>query len=173
MKKVFALLLTLALIASLTVATLASTGSAAGQNTSKDLAVDYKEMVSSGSKVYSVDIAWSAVAFAYDAGNQGAWNPDDHTFSTPSDAQWTVDTINVTITNHSNAAVTATVAVIDGDTADGLTVTCDNGPQTLAAGEEGNYEGAANATFALTIDGVPTGAIAKVATATVTIADGE
>ena len=41
----------------------------------------------------------------YDKGQQGAWNEDTHSYGDTLNAGWSTSTHNVTITNHSNAAI--------------------------------------------------------------------
>lgn len=58
-------------------------------------------------QLINVDIAWGAMSFTYTAGDT-SWNPDNHS-STTGEGSWSVakDTNYITVTNHSNAAVTA------------------------------------------------------------------
>lgn len=172
MKKAFAILLTLALIGTLSVASFAATTVTDFSNdTAQDLSVSYTDMVLSTTKVYSVDIEWSATAFAYDAGTQGGWNAGNHSYGAAADADWTVDEITVTVTNHSNDDVNATLTV--SDVAQGFTVTSDkDGAQDLASGEGLAYAEADDVVFTLTITGTPEDDVAKVATATIALAAG-
>ena len=139
----------------------------------KDLTVNYTDESASGT-VYSLDVTWENddFVFDYNAGVQGAWNPDDHTFGETANAGWTDKDLTVTVVNHSNAAVKASLAVTDGDAADALTVTSDKSEATLATAENTAVADAPSAVFTLTINGTPTAAVAKVATATLTFAAG-
>ncbi len=164
MKKLATLLLAIALIATLSLPSFAAT---VPSSEGKDLAVGYTEMTAAGT-VYSVTIAWdSDLAFDYNAGTQGAWNPDNHTYGETTGAQWTDKDVKVTVTNHSNAKVNATLAL--SDKANGFTFTGE-GTETLASAVGTAVNEAPKAEFTITINGTPDAAITKVATATVSFA---
>ncbi len=174
MKKVFALLLTLALIATLSVATFAETITAVPSSDAQDLGVTYTGPAGSSDIIYSIDIDWdSDLAFDYNAGTQGAWNPDEHDYADATGAQWSDNEVTVTVTNHSNAAVVASIAIVDAAEADGVTVTADKASAPLASAVGTALASAPAATFTLTATGTPTANIAKVATATVSITAAE
>ena len=65
------------------------------------------------------------------------------------------------------------MAIADGDPADGLTVTSDKASATLATAEGTTYLNAPYEVFLLTIDGIPTADLTKVATATLTFSKPE
>ncbi len=99
MKKIFALILTFAL--ALTAASVPAFAETIGKGGSADK--DVKATYSAGDSatiVYSVDITWGEMSFTY---NDGAWDPDTHKY----DASWSPKGNTVTVTNHSNTAVTA------------------------------------------------------------------
>ncbi len=102
MKKIFAIVLTLAMVLSLAaVPALAEVSKLDGTN--KSASQDVKATYNAGDStktVYSVAITWGEMDFAY---NDGAWNPDTHKFG----ASWAVTGNTVTVTNHSNVAVDA------------------------------------------------------------------
>ncbi len=137
----------------------------------KDLSVNYHDVSASGT-VYSLDLVWENddVTFNYVAGEQGAWNPADHTFSETANAGWEDDDLKVTVVNHSNAPVTASVEISDADADDGLSVTSDKAAETLPTAEGTSYGNAPKADFILTVTGTPEAAVTKVATATVSFA---
>ena len=162
MKKGFALLLTLALVAGFSVASFAAELPAA-QN--KDLAVDYTAATAADT-VYSVDIAWdNDLEFNYVAGTQGAWNPDDHAYADATGAKWDDADVNVKVTNHSNAKVEASIAIENFDGK--VTVAANQASATLESAVDTAVAEAPAFTFVLTVSGVPTESITKVATATV------
>ena len=82
-----------------------------------------------GSSVISVDITWDAMDFTYTAPSQGTWNPATHTYDGATEGGWSDNTPAITVTNHSNVAVNATL----GFTAD---VTGVVGTFTEASGTE-------------------------------------
>lgn len=60
--------------------------------------------------VYSVDVTWGSMEYVYYANkSQGIWDPDNHTFGGAVTGSWSCETgeDQITVTNHSNAAVKA------------------------------------------------------------------
>lgn len=99
-EKIFTLILALALVFSLAaIPAFAATIDAGTGSASQDVKATYNAG-DSGTIVYSVNITWDAMDFAY---NDGAWDPESHTY----DASWASDSNTVTVTNHSNAAINA------------------------------------------------------------------
>ncbi len=169
MKKIAALILTLALIATLSVASFAAVTEIPGSE-GKDLGLNYAPVVPSAATVYSIDITWdSDLSFDYSAGNQGAWNPETHQYGAVSGADWTDDKVAVTVTNHSNAALVASIEIADADGEDGVTVAADKDTDNLATAVGTDVANPPAVTFTLTASGTPAAAITKVATATVKI----
>ena len=128
-----------------------------------------------GSKVYSLDLLWENddMAFDYNAGSEGVWNPGDHIFEGSVEGKWEDKDLKITVVNHSNQGVTATVSIEDGDSADGLTVTPDKDSELLPTAEGTTVENAPKTDFILTIDGTPTESVEKVASATVSFSAAE
>ena len=62
-----------------------------------------------GSSVISVDITWDAMDFTYTAPSQGTWNPATHAYDGQTEGGWSDNTPAITVTNHSNVAVNATL----------------------------------------------------------------
>lgn len=61
--------------------------------------------------VHKVDITWGSMEFTYTAAAKGTWNPETHNFDNPGvSGQWSCqgNANAITVTNHSNAAITAT-----------------------------------------------------------------
>ena len=107
MKKFFAMILSLALVFSLSVPAFAADITTSG-DTSKTVTGVYS--ADSSTPVYSVSIAWGDMSFTYNAGSKGTWSTTDHTYSGATNPgwSWTADTNKITISNDSNAAVKAT-----------------------------------------------------------------
>lgn len=65
--------------------------------------------------VYKVDVSWGSMEFTYEDGNTiKTWNPVSHTYTDVVEAgSWTndIDANKITVTNCSNKAVTASIAV--------------------------------------------------------------
>ena len=161
MKKVFALILTLALVATLAVVSFAAektTLDADKTYETKDLIIDVTALTENRDAVYSVDVEWTDLTFKYTEGAENAWDPETHEYVIVG-AQWTDTEASVKVTNHSNRPVNATVSVSDEE--DGYAVTVndlESDTKLLAAGEIGKPQQAANETFALDLvtDAVPT-----------------
>ena len=57
----------------------------------------------------SVDIVWDAMDFTYTAPSQGTWNPATHAYEGATEGGWSDNTPAITVKNHSNVAVNATL----------------------------------------------------------------
>lgn len=173
MKKALAILLTLGLIATLSVASFAAEVTAVPGSENADLGVNYTDLVGSDNIVYSIDVAWdSDMTFDYKAGNQGAWDPDNHAYGATTGAEWTDDEVVVTVTNHSNAALKAAVTVEDKVSDDGVTFVVDkSGKQDLATAVNTAVTNPPKVEFTISpaANAVPTKGSAVAATATVSI----
>lgn len=175
MKKIVSCLLCLVLAMSMSVTAFAAEGSVTKEETgSQNIDVTAKYTVSSGSDTtYSVDIQWESMTFTYTESSTKTWNPSPHTYSTTTGTgAWDKTEAKITVTNHSNASVTAAVTYtpVDGT---GVTGTIENGSKTLAAGVVNKPEEADALVATLKISGKPTGTVTaegvKVGTVTVTI----
>lgn len=60
--------------------------------------------------VISADIKWNNMSFTYTAGSTGTWNPDTHAYDNSTNGSWSTGKADITVTNHSNSAIDATVA---------------------------------------------------------------
>ncbi|MEI3521829.1 MAG: ubiquitin-like protein [Anaerosacchariphilus sp.] len=60
-------------------------------------------------EIISADIAWDAMDFTYTGASQGTWNPANHTYEGATEGGWSDNTPAITVTNHSNVAVSATL----------------------------------------------------------------
>ena len=107
MKKLFACILALVLaISPFAINAYAAT------HTMQDVTV-YYHAGSKASDVVSVDISWGAMEFSYYDEIEGTWNPKTHQYDGAVAARWEVENASnfVTITNHSNKAVTASLSL--------------------------------------------------------------
>lgn len=60
--------------------------------------------------VYSVDVKWGSMEFTYTAAGEGTWDPATHAYDGQGeDPGWASTGNDITVTNHSNKAVTATL----------------------------------------------------------------
>ena len=129
----------------------------------------------SGAVVYSVDIAWTDMNFTYTGAGEGTWNPETHQYSGSSEGAWTASNDSITVTNHSNAPVTATASYAADPDYGSTTMTFDNNGATVATAVGTEVASAPSATITVT----PGGTLAesanggKIGTITVSIAAAE
>lgn len=106
--------------------------------------------------VYSVAIAWGDMQYKYTVSTEGTWNPSTHKFDGASETgNWSCDTgaNQVTVTNHSNAAVNANFSYVSEEGYDGITGTFDKNTQNLATAEGTEVLNAPKATSTLSLSG--------------------
>lgn len=110
----------------------------------------------SSATVYSVDITWEDMSFTYTAAGEGTWDPDTHSYSGGSEASWS-GSKNIAVTNHSNAAVTATAKFEADSGYESTSMEFGNNGATVATAEGTQVSAAPSATITVT----PGGALAK------------
>ena len=106
MKKIFALMLAVMMIMSLSVTAFAATNE--GGDTTINVKGTYVGAQGTGEKI-SVDIAWDGMEFTYTDGAAGEWLPGEHKYAEDATGSWSTNKGTITVTNHSNVAVTATL----------------------------------------------------------------
>lgn len=139
MKKLFSLILALTLLLSLgTVAAFAANPiTAANGSDSKEVKGSYQAGDVSDT-VYSVDVSWGSMEFTYTGASEGTWNPATHQYDGAAAGGWAVNAAGgnkITVTNHSNAAVTATLSYAAEAAYSGITGSFDTDTLTLASAE--------------------------------------
>ena len=135
-----------------------------------DLYVNYTEEQKAAT-VYSIDVVWEEdLAFDYVAGAEGVWDPANHSYKDAAVAEWKDNTANVTVTNHSNAKVLATVDVTDTDGEDGVTVEPNETSATLESAVGVAVADADAVTFTFTAKGTPVETVSTVASVTISFA---
>ena len=126
-------------------------------------------------EIISADIAWDAMDFTYTAPSQGTWNPANHTYEGATEGGWSNNTPAITVTNHSNVAVNATLGFTANVTGVVGTFTEASGTENdnilnLATAEGTTLENAPTATANFGISGAAIDADKTLGTITVTIA---
>lgn len=150
MKKVTALILALVLVMSLGTTALATTITTGDQN------IDVKGKYLDNTKtptVYSVDVSWGAMQFTYTESGAMTWDPANHTYTDSTSGSWTANGNTVTVTNHSNAEVTATFAFEALADYSAITGKFDVESEKLDAGVVDGYTTADKVTATLTLEG--------------------
>lgn len=137
---------------------------------------------SSSDTVYSVDVQWGAMAFTYTAPSEGTWNPADHQYDGGTGTgSWTCadGAGNITVTNHSNQKIAATVSFTAATGFSGVTGSFTSDTLTLENAAEkalANPDGADSLTTTLSLSGAPDAEFTngeKVGEVKVTIADAQ
>ena len=123
----------------------------------------------------SVDIMWDAMDFTYTAPSQGTWNPATHAYDGATAGGWSDNTPAITVKNHSNADIYATLdftADVDGviGTFTEASGTANDGVLELATAVGTEVENAPTATANFGISGAAIDADKALGTITVTIA---
>lgn len=153
MKKIVSLFVVSAIIMNLCM-TACAMGN--GESSSTNVKATYNSGADAG-KVYSVDISWSDMSFTYTDADT-IWDASTHTYVATSDPYWSDGTI--TITNHSNAAVTATASYVAEAAYSDIDMTFSNESVTIATADNG-VAGAAGTAVTETINVKPEGALAE------------
>ena len=123
----------------------------------------------------SVDLVWDAMDFTYTAPSQGTWNPATHTYEGATEGGWSDNTPAITVKNHSNVALNATLGFTPDVTGVVGTITEASGTANdnileLATAVDTEVSNAPTATANFGISGAAIDADKALGTVTVTIA---
>ena len=169
MKKLFALALALVLTFALAVTCFAATANTSTPATNAVKAT-YKAGTSSDTTVYSVDVTFGDMNFTYTDKSTGTWDPATHSYPDTVAAKWDKTTAEITVKNHSNAAVAVTVSYAkDAGYTGEVTGNITNGSFDLATAVNTAVENAPSATATLTISGTPVDGVDNTTIGTVTV----
>ena len=108
MKKLISLILALVMVMSLSVTAFAYETNNGSEATTINVKGTFKTAGAAGEKI-SVDVAWEGMEFTYTEGSAGEWLPGEHKYAEDGEGAWSTNKGTVTVTNHSNVAVTATL----------------------------------------------------------------
>ena len=173
MKKTLSIILALVLALSLSVTAFAATNDGSSP-TEIDVNGSFVSGTAADEKI-SVDIVWDPMDFTYTAPSQGTWNPATHAYDGYAEGSWSDNTPAITVKNHSNVAVNATL----GFTADVAGVigtfteasgTANDNILELATAVDTEVSNAPTATANFGISGAAIDADKALGTVTVTIA---
>ena len=108
MKKLIATILTPALMLSLSATAFAATNDGTA-GTDIDVNAKYVDGVAA-EKVISVDVSWDVMEFTYTVSGSKTWDATKHDYVISTTNAWNASGNEITVTNHSNAAVKAEFA---------------------------------------------------------------
>ena len=176
MKQIFTLALTFLLIFSLVTVTAfaadTTTINGASRTATKDVTASYRSSAGGGT-VYSVDITWGSMEFTYSEGSGTTWDPATHQYNSGGAGVWSNSGNTVTVTNHSNAQVTANLAYTSETEFAGISGSFGNkSTMTLATADGTTVENAPKDTAELNLSGALDSKVrssTKIGTITVTI----
>ena len=173
MKKLLSVILALVMALSLSVTAFAATNDGT-QDTEITVNGTYTPGTTAD-EIISADIAWDAMDFTYTGASQGTWNPVTHAYEGAIEGGWSNNTPAITVTNHSNVAVNATLGFTANVTGVVGTFTEASGTENdnvleLATAEGTEVANAPTATANFGISGAAIDADKTLGTITVTIA---
>ena len=173
MKKLLSVILALVMALSLSVTAFAATNDGT-QDTEITVNGTYTPGTTAD-EIISADIAWDAMDFTYTGASQGTWNPVTHAYEGAIEGGWSNNTPAITVTNHSNVAVNATLGFTANVTGVVGTFTEASGTENdnilnLATAEGTEVGSAPTATANFGISGAAIDADKTLGTITVTIA---
>lgn len=156
MKKVISLILALIMVMSLSVSAFAAEGVGNGSSDSADVKGTYSSTATV--PVYSVDIAWDGLSFTYNGAFEGNWNPESHEYEDATAAGWAAGHGTITVTNHSNAEITATPSYTANESYKSAGMLFSTNALKVATADNG-VDGAAGTAVTGTITVTPTGSL--------------
>lgn len=111
MKKLLSIVLALVMVLSLSVTAFAADSpQTITDTTGTDITVTGTYVAGEATAdMISVTVAWEAMNFTYTGASKGTWNPGTHTYDGATSGGWSENTPAITVTNHSNVAVNATL----------------------------------------------------------------
>ena len=110
MKKLFAFFLAVCMIASMSVTVFAdATIGAHDESATITVGGDFQP-TGAIYKTISVDIEWDDMTFAYIKTSSGEWDPGSHEYVGGVEGAWSEETRTITVTNHSDTELTATLS---------------------------------------------------------------
>lgn len=183
MRKLISLFLVLAMLLSFSVTAFAAETedrtATANENSDYKASIDVNGKYISqldSDQIISVIVAWQDMNFIYYGSQEGTWNPATHTYDGEKTATWNKTTSDITVTNHSNLEVTATLAYTQSVTSvtgnlSATSLTLESAAQDKYMGE--NADKAPSATSTFTIGGTMDESSAKdLGTITVALKEG-
>ena len=139
MKKLISLILALALVMSMSAVVFAEDQANVGVGDyTADVTGTYVAGTTGGT-IFSVDIAWAGMSFTYHAEQQPVWNVETHTYSEVVAAYWEGEG-TITVTNHSNAKISATPTYTKNTGFESANMTFSTAKLLVASAESGSAQ---------------------------------
>lgn len=163
MKKISSFVLTLALLMTMSTTIFASSITDTETGNNQDVLASY-ESSPENKTVISVDIAWNKISFTYNGASGPEWDATKHQYvDKAKEPGWTASEATITITNHSNSIVQATISYNAEDAYSDIgMIFTDEAPYIGSAytedqvDEEGNKQGTP---CSVTVKVIPDGAL--------------
>lgn len=135
MRKIIAI--ALAIVMMMAMATTAFADGTVGQNGGKqDIDVNAKyNGSSSAADVISVSVSWGKMNFTYSVHNEKKWDAVNHKYDDNFTKSWTSEGNTVTVTNHSNVKITASLSFAADSKYSGVKGSFDNATLNLPTAE--------------------------------------
>ncbi len=167
MRKFFAISLALVMVLALSVTCFAARVTQLPGTETQNVTVSYTDGAAAPA-TYAVDVAWESLSFTYVQSAQ-EWDATNHVEKDSGTSGWSDADATITITNHSNRSVWATVAYAAGTASGTAAFNLTGGAQSELVAAAGSA--VATKTATLTASGVPAedATNAVVGTVTVTI----
>ena len=175
MKKIFAIIISLALLSTASVTAFAASPITAKDGSDSAVVKGTYVAGDASATVYSVDIAWGSMEFTDTDASKGTWNPDTHGYDGAKAATWScaTDANRIEVTNHSNANVTAQLSYAPDSGYNGISGSfSDGGTLNLNSAVDTRYSAAPSGSATLSLTGdlaSDTSAKTKIGVVTVTL----
>ena len=156
MKKIFAIIISLALLSTASVTAFAASPITAKDGSDSAVVKGTYVAGDASATVYSVDIAWGSMEFTYTDASKGTWNPDTHGYDGAKAATWScaTDANKIEVTNHSNANVTAQLSYAPESGYNGISGSfSDGGTLNLNSAVDTRYSAAPSGSATLSLTG--------------------
>ena len=164
MRKFFAISLALVMVLALSVTCFAERITTVPGTDSAEVKVSYTDGAAAP-PTYAVDVAWESLSFTYVQSAQ-EWDATNHVEKDSGESKWQNANATITITNHSNRAVYATVVYAAGTASGTAVFELTNGAEEQLAAAAGSS--VATKTATLTATGIPAEDAAATVVGTVT-----
>lgn len=172
MKKFFATILALVMVCTVAVTAFAATSPVNYTDKEVEITVAGKYTADTYKPdVISADVSWDDMTFTYSGAGSEIWNPQEHKYNKTETAGWAAETKNITVVNHSNVALTATLSFAKSSALTDLTSNLDTDhAMKLATAENTAKDAGPSETFGFKLTAGSISADANIGVITVALA---